>query len=459
MRVLPEAGKTQRLQPDFRRPVTEDGKLSKGGVLTELTASQESRNTVSTPVSLPVPQGQDELGIPWSLALDTAIRRIFLDGTSSLSSLTRSLKISFNVAESILQQLRKSQWADVTGSSAADVQFALTERGHTIAANRMQRTQYAGPLPVSLGAYSDVVRAQAGEVELNPGALREALADLVVTEDLLEQLGPAILSQSSLFLHGPTGNGKTSIATRIARVYRDAIFVPHAVEVDGQVISVFDPIIHQAVEQPMEDTDPRWVTCKRPSVVVGGELTPELLDLRVDERTNIYTAPPQMRANNGVLVIDDFGRQAMSPRDLLNRWIVPLDRGEDYLALRHGTKFSIPFDTFVVFATNLKPAELVDDAFFRRIKNKVYLGPCRQEDFDEILRREMEASGLSGPADAGAMLRRLVWKTGAEHLRACYPSDICSILTWIFRYNDLPREITEASLQRAVRLYFSREEV
>ena len=174
---------------------------------------------------------------------------------------------------------------------------------------------------------------------------------------MLDQLGPAIISQNSIFVYGPTGNGKTSLAERMLRVYQDAVLIPYAVEVDSQIISLYDPVVHQPLENDDEDADPRWILCKRPCIVVGGELIPSMLELRLDEASGIYAAPLQMKANNGILIIDDFGRQLMSPRDLLNRWIVPLDRRVDYLTLRYGVKFQIPFELMVVFSTNLEPSD------------------------------------------------------------------------------------------------------
>jgi predicted ATPase with chaperone activity len=206
----------------------------------------------------------------------------------------------------------------------------------------------------SVKAYSEAVRLQATTVEITREALRAAFSDMVVPDSLLDQLGPALIEQSSIFLYGPAGNGKSSLAERMLRVYEDAVLVPYAVEVDGQVISLYDPAVHQRVGDESEYRDPRWVVCRRPCIIVGGELTPGLLELRYDDTTGIYSAPLQMKANNGIFVIDDFGRQIMSPRELLNRWIVPLDRRVDYLSLRYGLKFEIPFQVLVVYRDQLE---------------------------------------------------------------------------------------------------------
>ena len=227
--------------------------------------------------------------------------------------------------------------------------------------------------------------AQKPTLHLDRDLLSKSFSDLVISPTLLDSLGPAIHGSGAMFLYGPPGTGKSSIAERVVRAYEDVVVVPHCIEVDGQIISVFDPIVHEPVEQPA-GLDRRWVACKRPAVVAGGELHAGMLDLQLDRDTGVYLAPLQLKANNGVLVIDDFGRQAMTPAALLNRWIVPLDRQVDYLTL-HGRKFEVPFELKVVLSTNLDPKALGDEAFFRRIHNKIYVGVCNDEQFDWILTR------------------------------------------------------------------------
>src|SRR5436190_16158269 len=203
--------------------------------------------------------------------------------------------------------------------------------------------------------------------------------------------------------------------------------MPHAVEVDGQIISMFDPVVHQRIEASEAEFDPRWLMVKRPYIMVGGELVPAMLELRLDDTSGIYSAPLQMKANNGIFLIDDFGRQLISPRDLLNRWIVPLDRRVDYLALQYGIKFQIPFEVLVVFATNLKPSDLADEAFIRRIQNKIYMEPVSAAIFDEIFRRVALALTLRLEPGCSEKLRNLCLSQGSGELRACYPMDICKI--------------------------------
>jgi predicted ATPase with chaperone activity len=273
---------------------------------------------------------------------------------------------------------------------------------------------------------------------------------------LLDQLGPALISQNSIFVYGPTGNGKTSLAERMLRVYQDAILIPYSVEVDGQIISLYDPVVHQKIENDDPNSDPRWITCRRPCIVVGGELIPSMVELRLDEASGIYAAPLQMKANNGIFIIDDFGRQLMSPRDLLNRWIVPLDRRVDYLTLRYGVKFQIPFELMVVFSTNLDPSDLADEAFLRRIHNKIYVEAVEPPVFDQIFERVVTARGIPSEPDSSEFLRKICLREGRVELRACYPADICEILVSISKYEGRPIQMTKADMERAASLYFAK---
>jgi len=332
----------------------------------------------------------------------------------------------------------------------------LTQAGKQMAADRFQISQYAGACPVSLRDYTAATKRRSARVHIDRRSLRAAFSDLVVPDRLLDQLGPALISQNSIFLYGPSGNGKTSIAERMLRVYQDAVFIPYAVEVDNQIISLYDPVVHHKVDLDDPDVDPRWVLCRRPCIVVGGELIPSMLELRLDESSGIYAAPLQMKANNGIFIIDDFGRQLMSPRDLLNRWIVPLDRRVDYLTLRYGVKFQIPFELMVVFSTNLDPSDLADEAFLRRIQNKIEIEPVQPQVFDMIYQRVVSTRNVPADYDSAEYLRKLCLSEGRTQLRACYPLDILNIITSICQYENRPVQITKAELERAVHLYFAR---
>ncbi len=411
---------------------------------------------VHTAFSPAVPQKLKDLGVPESLVLDLMVRRMMIEGNSTQASLARSLRLSVAVIDSVFKHMRSQQLIEVKGMIGNDYNFTLSGAGKQLASERFQVSQYAGACPVSLKEYHAAVKAQSAKINIDRSTLRAAFSDLVIKDRMLDQLGPAIISQTSIFVYGPTGNGKTSLAERMLRVYKDAVLIPHAVEVDNQVISLYDPVVHQTIDEEDPDVDPRWILCKRPCLIVGGELIPSMLELRLDESSGIYAAPLQMKANNGILIIDDFGRQLMSPRDLLNRWIVPLDRRVDYLTLRYGVKFQIPFESMVVFSTNLEPSDLADEAFLRRIHNKVYVDAVDAGDFDLIFERVVRARGLDAEFDSAEFLRKLCLRDGRTELRACYPGDICNILQSIGRYEGRGAIMTKPELERATELYFAK---
>lgn len=415
-----------------------------------------STSTVRSAFAPPAPQTIEELGIPLSLVTDLVLRRLLLEGFSNLTTLSSKLRVSIPIVETVFRQLRQQQYIEVRGMTGNDYNFQLSAAGKQLAAERFQVSQYAGACPVSLKQYDLATKMQSAKVQVDRRTLRSAFSDLVITDRMLDQLGPALISQSSIFIYGPTGNGKTSLAERMLRIYQDAVLLPYAVEVDGQIISLYDPVVHHRIELEDPEIDARWVLCKRPCIVVGGELIPSMLELRLDDTSGIYAAPLQMKANNGIFIIDDFGRQLMSPRDLLNRWIVPLDRRVDYLTLRYGVKFQIPFEVMVVFSTNLDPADLADEAFLRRIHNKIYVEAVDEHSFDQIFQRVAAARNMPYEPDSSEYLRKLCLREGRTELRACYPNDILNIIQAIGKYENRPARITKADLERAASLYFAR---
>src|SRR5713101_7489707 len=403
----------------------------------------------------PIPRDIEALGISRSLVTDLLLRRLSVEGTSTIETLSGFLKLPIAVVHPVFTSMRQQQLVEVKGMVGNDYRITLSGSGRALASERLQACQYSGAAPVSLKAYSEAVKMQAGEAEISRDMLRAAFSDMVIPDSLLDQLGPSLIEQTSIFLYGPPGNGKSSVAERLLRVYQDAVLIPYAVEVDGQIVGLYDPVVHQRVGEEEQDMDPRWVPCRRPSIIVGGELTASSLDLRYDELSGIYSAPLQMKANNGIFVIDDFGRQTMSPRELLNRWIVPLDRRVDYLTLSYGIKFQIPFEMMVVFSTNLNPDDLADATFLRRIQNKVFVEPVDVPTFNEIWRRVAIQKKLPYDPEIVDYVRGLVLSDGRSELRACYPMDLCNIIISISDYEKRPPQMTKADLQRAVNLYFT----
>ncbi len=412
--------------------------------------------TPAAPARPAIPDSIEELDIPRSLAGDLILRYLWLHGSASLAALHRTLKLSFPVLETLFHQFRQQQLLDVKGMIGNDYSFTLTAAGRAQATARSEVCQYAGPAPVSIEQYHRVVKAQRPQVRLTRDSLRQAFHDLVLPDSFLDQLGPALIGQQSLFLYGGTGNGKTSIAERILRVYQDNILVPYAVEVSGHIVTVFDPVVHRAVPCDEEALDPRWVLCRRPCITVGGELSAAMLELRLDEATRVFISPCQMKANNGIFLIDDFGRQMLSPRELLNRWIVPLDRRVDYLTLASGMKFPVPFELMVVFSTNLNPNSLADEAFLRRIQTKVEVQEVAGEIFDEITRRVLAAHQAVAEPGSVEHLRERCRAACGGLLHACYPADIFRLVRSISEYEGRPVRMTRANIDRAVALYFAK---
>ena len=403
------------------------------------------------------PRLLDEIDIPESLLMDLAVRHVNARGTATINLLARLMRLPLEMTETLFRRLNEKNCFEVLRMLGDDYVFTLSPNGRKMAAERALTSRYAGPAPVSLQAWSEAVRAQSGQMEVTREKLRRAFSDVVVQDQLLDALGPALISQNAIFLYGPSGTGKTSIAERLMRVFDDAVVVPWAIEVDGQIIMMADPSVHEQVDFDHIpgglNVDPRWMVCRRPFLAVGGELVTSMLDLQKNESDGSFSAPLQMKANNGILLIDDFGRQMMSPRDLLNRWIVPLDRRVDFLSLGSGGKFKIPFELQIVFSTNLAPNELADEAFLRRIPNKILLDAVGAEQFDAIFRMVAAAGGIGYEPGSEAVLRELCLRHSPD-LRPCFPRDVCNAIRAITMYEGRTFYITHADLARAVTGYF-----
>jgi len=426
--------------------------------------------SVDVQPSIPdAPRTVAETGLSIDLILQIIIKTLHLAGELAGTDLADRLGVPFGVIEPALMQLKRDQHAEIGGGSMvgpSSYRYRLTDGGRTRAAMYLRESRYVGHLPVPLAQYNDVIhRVAARRLALSRETLGRAFSHLVLSTRVVDQLGPAIANRHSLFIYGPPGNGKTVISQAIRNVRSDDIAVPHAVAVDDHIIRVYDPVHHEPLDTGeqtsglarAETFDGRWVRCRRPLVTAGGELTMDALELGYGETSGFYRAPLQMIANGGVLVIDDFGRQRATPTELLNRWIVPLESRIDYLTLRTGQKFEIPFDAFVVFATNLRPSDLVDEAFLRRIRYKVLASSPSDDEFVRIFEgccREREVP--FEPRMAEQVLVEL--RARNIRLRGCHPRDLIDQALSVAEYRDGARVLTSELLSEACLSYFVEDE-
>ncbi len=411
------------------------------------------------------PRTAEDTGLTVAFLEELAIKAMARERELTTWALAEILCVTAPVVDEIFQRLRKAQLVEVTGLVGTMFRAVLTAAGRARANELLAASQYVGAAPVPLAVYAAQARAQSvAEARVRPDGVRRALGTLVLDDDVVRQIGIAIASGSPLMLFGPSGTGKTAIAERIPNAFDDGVFIPHAIEVGGDVITLFDPGVHRPVDVPLPPHhDRRWVYCDRPIVVVGGELTPEMLDLQHNPTSGYYAAPPQLKANAGVLVIDDFGRQRMRPEELLNRWIAPLERGTDVLTLHGGGKVAVPFAMLIVFATNLDPTSAAVDAgttlsdavFLRRIPSKVRVGFASVERFHEIFRRSCDGAGLAYDRAVVTRLITLLTEEINEPLRPSVARDLVRRIVWEARYDGVAAVLNASTMARACRGHFA----
>jgi hypothetical protein len=422
-----------------------------------------------TPI-VPAPPGAlEETGLSLAFIVELACKTIYIGGVLSLSSISEQLALPVSVAKDAMEFLKRERLAEVKkgGDIISANTYALTDLGRERAREYLHLSGYIGAIPVTLKQYTDAARKQTvRKMTVSRESMRRAFEGIVLTPGLLDRLGTAVNSGRSVFLYGPSGSGKTFIAERLAKVLSGGVFIPHAIAVDNQVIRVYDPVTHLRVnaethpdparsfQDERDEFDRRWLLCERPVVVAGGELTLSMLDLSFDPVANYYEAPLQLKANGGVFLIDDLGRQLVRPYDLLNRWIVPLEKSRDYLTLRNGKKFEIPFDQIILFSTNIEPRQLADEAFLRRIGYKIKIDDLREEEYVRIFLQVCERLGVECRPEVIRYLLDEEHGLRGIRLSACHPNDLLSRIAEICQYEGIPLRVDKELVNRACMDYF-----
>ena len=409
------------------------------------------------------PKSLSDTGLRLSLIGDLLQKHLYDAGTLTLPALRQRVALAGPILEEALGFLRREGRIEVRGPTPDEstLRYLLTERGRSAAQDALARGGYLGPAPVPLEIYSQVVREQSVHDRLVTRELmRAAFSDVVLDTEMLDRLGPALNSGKAIFVYGEPGTGKTYITQRLSRLVGDTVLVPHAIAVGETIIQVFDPTVHIPVGGPSsgvlldEGHDPRFILCRRPLVVTGGELALEMLEVQLDSVTRQFRAPLQLKASNGMLIIDDLGRQRVPPKAVLNRWIVPMEEGRDYLSLPTGQHFSALFDLILVFSTNLRPAELADEAFLRRIGYKVRFEALTTEQYHEIWRQVCEQHGVAYERSTCQDVIDLLHRPARIPLLPCHPRDLIEMALDHAAYLGAPHALEPKALEWAWKNYF-----
>ena len=428
----------------------------------DLRTLNSAGRTTASGILPPVPESIEELGIPPAVLEHLVVKFLYFRGELLGRELARLLGLTFSLIDDLLEALKRQHYVGVKkslGMGNMSGVFVLTEAGRNLAREYLLNNQYAGPVPVPLYQYTEVVRRQKlRDNWLSPESLVGAFQHLVVEPDVVAQIGPAVNASKSFLIYGKPGNGKTALAESLFRVETEPIFMPYALECQGNIIQLYDPIYHQKIDDEEAQMsalsldlpfDGRWFKCRRPFIITGGELALEALDLSYNSHSKIYDAPFQLKANNGIYLIDDFGRQKASPAEILNRWIVPMERHVDYLSFQAGGKMTVPFEAFLIFSTNMRPDQLGDEAFLRRIQYKMFLRSPKLPEFKHILERFAASRALECPPGVVDAFIGKHYTTGGQQFRRCHPRDVLLHAIDIINFESLPKILNEDILSRA----------
>jgi hypothetical protein len=424
-----------------------------------LSASAEASAATTTEFWPAPPRELSDTGLILPFIEDHLVRILYFEQQMTGAELAAACGLPYGTLQALIRSLTRDQLIEVVGQSAPAEQnyrYTLAPKGQLRAADALERTWYHGPLPVPLPQYVAGIKAQSlGEKNFRRDDLYRAFSGLELSEGLIDRLGPAINTNHSIFLYGAPGNGKTVLTERIAAMMGSHIFVPHAIEVDGSIILVYDNLNHFKVEDSeTRRHDARWIRVRRPSIIAASELTISALDLTRNETGKFYMAPPQMKANGGTFLIDDFGRQSIRPVDLLNRWIVPLEKRIDFMTLQTGTKFEVPFDVLLLISTNLDPASLSDEAFQRRIPFRVGVNGPSEAQFADVFRAVCDQRNMRFDPDALEWLLATWWRPVDRPMRFVQPRNLVTQVIAIARYLGREPSMERDLLDLACRNYF-----
>lgn len=454
--------------PTVRQELTHEAQQVPQAALAGCSVDEQGRPYPTRPLNL------RETGLAPGNIQALELKLLYLHGILPATEFSRHLCLPFSVIDESLQFLKDEKCVMVNKAEQlgrVTYEYTLTELGRLRAREAFDQCKYIGPAPVPIESYIELCKAQAvAGSECSAEALREAFSQLVISPKLLQQLGPAVCSGRSIFIYGPPGNGKSSIAKGLGyflNAHGGDIYIPYAIEADGAIITMFDPTVHQLSQQTVStgeqksglrmldehNVDPRWRRIRRPVIITGGELSLEMLELRYDATGNYYQAPMHVKANGGVFLLDDFGRQLVSPKDLLNRWILPLEERIDFLTLVTGKKITVPFEQMIIFSTNLDPRELVDEAFLRRIRHKIPISSPDKELFSQIFQLVCHQNNTAFCPEAVDYLFETYYSQGKPP-RSSDPRDLVEIAESICRYNRQPFQLSVPLIAESSKRFF-----
>jgi len=415
----------------------------------------------------PRPRTLAETGLSDQFTYELVTKHLYSAGVLTLHELSQRIALAGSVLEEDIGFLRQDAYIEVRGAKEGKtgLRYALTDRGRALALDSLIKSGYTGPAPVPLDEYERTTRAQSVHDKIvSQSMMQVKFADVIMQHDLLDQLGPAVHSGRAIFIYGPPGVGKTYICNKLATIFDDDILIPHAISLGDTVIQVFDPVYHHKSAEPGETNrvmlesghDPRYVRCRRPGVMTGGELTLDMLELSYDADSKQYQAPLQLKANNGVFMIDDLGRQRVAPVDLLNRWIVPMENRRDFMYLGSGLHFPVPFEVVLIFSTNMNPLELADEAFLRRIGHKVRFDTLNENEFEGIWRQVCDERGIEFNKEILDYLLKEHYAKEQRPMLPCHPRDLIGLALDMIHYKDENAAITPETIKSAWQSYFVR---